>query len=55
MDAAQTTQLTEFVIPKERAEQLQRESGLATEDFLMSLVPSAARLARPPVSNFQVG
>ncbi|XAR53429.1 Cytidine deaminase [Bertholletia excelsa] len=44
-----------FVIEASEAESMARCSGLSLLQLLPTLVPSAQKLARPPISNFHVG
>ncbi|GBF94426.1 cytidine deaminase [Raphidocelis subcapitata] len=47
--------LAGFRLAPEEVAALQRERGCSLDSLLLSLLPAAARLARPPVSNYFVG
>ena len=44
-----------FVVPAERASQLQEELGMTSDELIKSLITPASALARPPISTFHVG
>jgi cytidine deaminase len=43
------------IIPAADAERLAREAGIDVPELMTRLLPEAAQLARPPISNFRVG
>ncbi|XP_008797694.1 cytidine deaminase 1-like [Phoenix dactylifera] len=54
--AARSTAEIGFVIEVDAAAAMMKEWGVATApELLVALVPSALRMARPPISNFPVG
>ncbi len=44
-----------FMIPAQEVQRLMSQQGLSMEEFLMSLIQPASRLARSPISGYHVG
>lgn len=44
-----------FLLPADEVQSLQQRHGLTAAQLLTALIPEAAALARPPISNFHVG
>lgn len=44
-----------FMIPAAEAAELRRAHGLTEQQLLQALIVPAAKLARPPISNYHVG
>ncbi len=53
--AAAAAPLSGFRLAPEEVDALLRQSGGSVDNLLLSLLPAAARLARPPISNYHVG
>ncbi|XP_077225295.1 cytidine deaminase 1-like [Tasmannia lanceolata] len=52
---AKASRASQFVMESDEVESMARESGVSVLELLPSLVKSAKMLARPPISNYQVG